>query len=208
MQPAIIRLFVLLGLGLPAACQIVRVEIGENGYRSLSPEDKQHILHANPATLPEWRDTSQALTLYEVNSDDIKAFSRSSRLTWVHLWTTWCKNEDCVDIRYLERLNRPYAHSGLRFLMVSRTYDFEQIRERLDNAGFPYPVLVVENARYGVKLRAASKQFYSELGLGEECMDDDFVFADTVLVFHGTITDNRELDSLMVAHPKGWSHRK
>ena len=197
MRSAFLNCFVVFILLFLSAC-IIQFEIGENDYRSLTETQRERIMKAHPETLPRKIREADPLKLYEINTDGIKEFASRSELTWVHLWRPWCPNDHCVNIDYLERIHQPYKNREVQFLMVSVSYDFRTIENIVSNTGFSYPILVLENARYGHKLKAARKEFLSELGLEEDDkVGDDFIFADTTLVYNGNIESRNTLDSLI-----------
>lgn len=198
-----ITLISLISLILFTACGIITIEIGENGYRSLSDKDKALFKPFDASIMTKQVDNRENLQVYEVTSQHIKAYSKEHKYLWVHLWRPYCKADYCTNIKFFADAVAQYPDEDMEVMLVSENYDLPQIKEVVKNSPYDKPIFVLDGKSYGSKTKANKIQFLEEINNNEllqvdpKGLWDDYLFKDSVLIFAGTHMDYQKLDSLL-----------
>ncbi len=188
---------ILLFLLLPSCI----VMINENDYRGLNENQKKKIKQFDVNLLYGNNTYNDTLYLYELNPDDINIVTRNFRYTFVHLWRPFCTAESCQNVSFYQYLQNKYHNTGLKVLLVSETYDLEDIYKVVKNSDYRLPVFVLQDKYFGHKLRRNRIKLLEELnktGMPETKTGfDDFFFKDTTLIYFGSNFTEKTIDSLI-----------
>ncbi len=175
--------------------------INENDYRSVSDLEKSLIRPFNQAIVTAKVNNGDSLFVYEFNNGNIKTVTRKFNYTWIHLWRPFCHADACQNIKYFADLADTYSSKGLVLLLVSETYDFNEIKNVMNHSVYNKPVFVLQSDYYGYKIRKNRIKFISELNpdliASKQIWLDDFLFKDTTLIFAGNKLDKIKIDSLL-----------
>lgn len=197
--------FLLLSLSLTifTACGFLGIEINENGYRSLEKGDKAFFKPFDASILNQTVDNVGDIKVYELNSQQVKACSKTHQYLWVHLWRPYCTAEYCTNIKYFPDVVSQFPEQDLELMLVSENYDLSQIKESVKNSPYGKPIFVMDGNWFTYKTRANKKQFFTEINNNPN-LDvkntgwwDDYFFKDSVLIFAGDHLDYQKVDSLM-----------
>lgn len=178
--------------------------INENNYRTLKPDERTHFV---PFSLEAVSDNQvnhiEQLQIHEISTKYFHQAFTQSEFTWVHLWQAFCKNDYCQNISAFQKQEQDLARHGLNLMLVSNTYDFEDIQNCAQNSGFTRPIYVLDNAHYGHKVRPGILKALSELGVDvsdkQAILVDDLLFKGNDLVHYGRKLSTQAMDSVLVA---------
>ncbi len=169
------------------SCSVI--EINESGYRSLTYFEKTHVKPFESATVEKTCEGEGCLTIFEINSENIKSLLGRQEYTWVHIWNPYCSNESCINIEQYEKLENNYADNGLTLNFISGTYDLDHIASIAKKSNFSKTIYVLEGSYYGVKLKEIRKKLYEDINPNSEPDDyffyDDFLFSGDSLIYMG-----------------------
>lgn len=195
------KLLSIILLILFTACSVM---IGENGYRLLKESQLQYIKPFDSAVTYSAHDNAGILALYEINSNDIHKVLLSNQYTWLHFWTSWCHGPYCENVNYFQTVSDQLKDRGVQFMLVSLSYDFAAIREKIRNSAYDKPVFILQDSHYGHKVNDGRLKFHNEFkNLNTPEMNygfSDYFFRDSTLIFCGKDLNKHMVDSLMAGN--------
>jgi len=176
--------------------------INENDYRGLKEEDKWFIKPFKLGIENQRVDFSDSLFLYELSTNNIKEVVKHHPLTWIHLWRPFCHAEQCQNIDYYSSIEDRFIEQGLRVLVVSETYDYNDIRGVVNNSMWNKPIFVLQDSYFGHKIRKNRLKLTEEITADSVVKTkwgfDDYLFKGSKLLFAGNTLDKEKIDSLLL----------
>jgi len=174
--------------------------INENNHRGLTSEELEHFQNFRPDTFHQNADFHN-LVIYEITTPQLKSITAKNNFTWVHLWRPWCTTEKCQNIGYYSQTAGKFSHTGLKFLLLSESYDLKAILKAVQNSNYQDQVYVMEDSYFGHKLNLAREKFIEGIMNNDLVKPgkyyDDFIFRDTLLAFASEDITLETVDSLM-----------
>lgn len=168
--------------------------INENNYRGLEAEQLKLIKdyqHPNEISADSHHNLD---FLYEITTTEIIEFRSQNEYTWLHIWLPFCPNDNCQNISVYQETAAKYQNLG--FLMISATYDVNEIHEIKKRSKFTHPIYVIKNASYHHKQRKLIEMFMNELKVRKELHHvDDLIYKGDSLIYVGN-EGTEYLDSL------------
>lgn len=179
------------------------MDLGTNMYKTCTKEQLTHFKPAEASSQFSGNDTLN-LSIYELNSTEIKKRLIGQKYTWIHMWRPYCKADYCENINYPKNAS---AKRNIQFFLLSQVYDLVNIRKSLARTIYDQPVYVIQNSFYkmGTKTNGKNKaatQMRKELNNNPKLTlskwGDDLFFKDTLLIYAGEAAlDANKVDSLM-----------
>ncbi|MGM0478279.1 MAG: hypothetical protein ACQERC_03570 [Bacteroidota bacterium] len=183
----------------------IAINIGQNGYSSLSESEKEQVLPFEQARFQEPGNHKENCNVFEINTANIKPLLEEQEYTWIHIWLPYCSNESCTNIAQYENIEKRNQSHGLKLILASLTYDLENINKYVRAANFSNPVFVLQSSYYGTKLKDIRQKFHSEIHPEYAETGDvyysDYLFAGDRLVYMGD-----EMNDSIVEHYSSATH--
>ena len=178
------------------------IEINENGYRSLTDEAKRHVRPFTIDLLNQKHNYRDSIILYEISSRDLKQIIKKNKYTWVHFWAPHCSSKSCINVTNLmnevEEKEKQYDFAEL---LISTEYDFENLKQRLNNSKFTQPVFILTDSIYGHKNGKALRLFASEIDnnnlINKNKYFGEYFFCDTLLTVATWNLTPQQIDSIV-----------
>lgn len=195
-----IKIFTGVTFLILSACVM---DIGSNMYKTCTKEQLTHFKPAEASSQFSGNDTLN-LSIYELNSKEIKKRLVGQKYTWIHMWRPYCKADYCENINYPKNVS---SKRNIQFFLLSQVYDLVNIRKSLGRTVYDQPVYVIQNSSYkmGTKMNGKNKaatQMRKELNNNPKLTlskwGDDLFFKDTVLIYASEAAlDANKIDSLL-----------
>lgn len=195
-----IKIFTGVTFLILSACVM---DIGSNMYKTCTKEQLTHFKPAEASSQFSGNDTLN-LSIYELNSKEIKKRLVGQKYTWIHMWRPYCKADYCENINYPKNVS---SKRNIQFFLLSQVYDLVNIRKSLARTVYDQPVYVIQNSSYkmGTKMNGKNKaatQMRKELNNNPKLTlskwGDDLFFKDTVLIYASEAAlDANKIDSLL-----------
>ncbi len=192
--------YLLITLLLLTGC--IPIMINENDYRGVKEEDKWFVKPFVLGIEDQNTNYNDTLFLYELNTGDIKGIIKDHPLTWIHLWRPFCHADQCQNIGYYAAVEEGLKDHGLRVLVVSETYDYNDIKGVVKNSMWNKPVFVLQDSYYGHKIRKNSLKLAAEMitdsVINTKWGYDDYLFKKSKLIYAGNGLDKNKIDSILL----------
>lgn len=179
------------------------ISINESGYRFLTEKDKLNFKPFSMEVLEKTYNYKDSITIFEINSGDIKEIAKHHKFTWVVLWAPYCSSKDCKIMPDL-MCNRfvKYRSKDVQTILISNSYNIKELQSVLAHSNSYCPIFVLQNSIYGEKQGRAFKKFAMELDNNSIFKDkksaDNFIFKDTLLIESVWDINAAKIDSIIL----------
>ena len=114
-----------------------------SGYTRLPIEKRKHFVPFSIDSINNLKNyTSENFTIAEVEANDIKALSKTSKYTWVVIWAPWCAGTKEIAQEYIN-YEKALADKDIRLVFVAIAYGPDGIRKVLDELKYEKPAYVI-----------------------------------------------------------------
>lgn len=139
------------------------IKINENNYSSLSDRQKSKLSHFESYKIDEIFMPTDTIKLIETNATDIIEILKHYDLVFIHFWKPFCNGESCQSLEYLNQLNNELDNKNSKIILISETYDIDDIVRIVKSSNFKEPIFIINDLVYGHKIRKATLKFQREL---------------------------------------------
>jgi hypothetical protein len=145
---------------------------------------------------------NDSLKFYEISAVDIKAITKQHKFTWVILWAPYCSSKESKNLpNFLYDIQKKYGQIGLQSVLISTTYNINELRKALSHSYSKCPVFVLKNSKYGTKQGKAFRQLANELDnnalISNKEYYGDYLFKDTLLINACWNLTESQIDSIL-----------
>ncbi|HNW71960.1 MAG TPA: hypothetical protein PLM70_07950 [Bacteroidales bacterium] len=173
-------------------------------YNKLSDEDLRYFVSYNSNNLFKNVDNSlQNLKIEEINSSLIKQIIKENKYVCLYSWVPFCNSIKCENLKFYSNIEKKYSQIGFHFLIISETYDIDDIKLSIMTSGYDKQLYVIkhEERKYGNNRKNVVSKFIKEI-TGEELQSDYYFFCDSKLIYHGIDISESIIDSILIENNK------
>jgi hypothetical protein len=168
-------------------------------YYKLSESEKLHFVPFNSANLFKTVNyDEQNLKVEEITSNNVKDVIQNHKFVCIYSWVPYCKNTSCENLNYYSNLEEKFKKWNLNFLIISETYDLEDIKlsHRTSEYNKQLYVIKYDKANYGDQRKNVVTKFYNDIALTKR-WSTYYFFYDAKLIFYSYNCTESLVDSLI-----------
>jgi thiol-disulfide isomerase/thioredoxin len=181
------------------------ITINGNDYTKLNAEQRKLIKPFMIETTGNSVSYETAYPLQEINGNDIKECSKKYNYTWIYFWIPWCKGS-ISQLQYFIEIEKKYRDKGVKLLLVSLSYNVEDIKSVLSNTKFDRVSYILQASHYGQSINKSMKKVHTELSEGQNNIPkvkiaSHYVFYNQTLIYCGDNFSEKDIQEIIAAHP-------
>ena len=192
-------IIIIILIILTNSCGVIK--INENNYSLLSKRQIIELSHFESYKIDEIFKPTDTVKLIETNATDIIKILKHYDLVFIHFWKPFCSNESCQSLEYLNQLNNGLDSKNSRIILISETYDIDDIVRIVKASNYKEPIFIINDLVYGHKIRKATLKFQRELipksisiyRFGFE----DLIFKKNELIYYDTDLDLNKVEKIL-----------
>ena len=177
------------------------ITINGNDYNRLKAEQRKLI---KPFMIQTTDNSVNYETLYplqEINGDYIKECTKKYKYTWVYFWAPWCK-ENMQQLQYFIEIEKRYRDKGIKLLIISLSYDIEDIKLVLAKAKFDRISYILQDSHYGSSINSSLKKIHIELNQSQTKLEKTksalhYVFYNQNLIYCGDNFSEKDIQGII-----------
>lgn len=168
-------------------------------YYKLSESEKLHFVPFNHTNLFKTVNyNEQNLKVEEITSDNVKNVIKNHKFVCIYSWVPYCKSTSCENLHYYSNLEEKYKKWNLNFLIISETYDFEDIKLSHKTSEYNKQLYVIkyDKKNYGDQRKNVISKFYKEIASTKN-WSTYYFFYNAKLIYYGDHCTESLVDSLI-----------
>ncbi len=187
-------IIVILMIGF-VSCVVQGLNIN---YKRLDESEKRYFVSYNPVHLFQKVNNPDTLKIEQITSDTIKEILRRYPFVCYYSWIPYCSSSSCENLKFYSDLEDQYKKWDLHFLIVSETYDIEDIKHRVITSGFDKQLYVIEHnkEKYGENRNKVVTRFIKEINGTDQVYSYNFYYK-SKLIYQGYECSEKVIDSLI-----------
>lgn len=113
-------------------------------------------------------------------------------------WVPYCSSLNCENLKFYSDLEERYKKWDFHFLIVSETYDIEDIKHRVITSDFDNQLYVIEHnkEKYGENRNKVVTRFIKEINGTDQIFSYNFYYK-SKLIYQGNECSENVIDSLI-----------
>ncbi len=178
------------------SCQVQGLNIN---YKKLNESDKGCFVPFNRSQLfQKVNNDLETLKIQQITSDTIKEILHRYPFVCYYSWVPYCSGSKCENLKFYSNLEERYKQWNLHFLIVSETYDIEDIKHRIVTSGFDKQLYVIEHnkEKYGENRNKVLNKFMKEINGTNQIYSYQFYYK-SQLIYQGYECSENIIDSLI-----------
>lgn len=168
-------------------------------YNKLSESEKLHFVPFNSSNLLKTVNyDEQNFKVEEITSDNVKDVIQNHKFVCIYSWVPYCKSTSCENLNYYSNLEEKFKKWNLNFIIISETYDLEDIKLSHKTSEYNKQLYVIkyDKANYGDQRKNVVTKFYNEITSSKRWSSYYFYY-DSKLIYSGNNCTESLVDSLI-----------